>query len=147
MIFLPWQFTSAEEPVESNSTQQAAAFLQIVLQPFIMEGMTSKRSHSSRRRHLCTVQMHSVLSNLVRPSCCLQELELPEDMNLDDDGKAEEEEGGEDSAGADQHQNDQQQQQHQSGFQDQPDEKGSEPQDTDSPAIDQDTNMEDDTDE
>ena len=81
--------------------------------------MTTKRSHSSQGRRLCTVQMQSVF--IGQPSCRLQELELPEDMNLDDDGKAEEEEGGED----------------------QPDEKESEPQDTENPAIDQDTNMED----
>ncbi|KAL0049173.1 hypothetical protein WJX82_008148 [Trebouxia sp. C0006] len=86
-------------------------------------------------------------SNFAPPTAPDQELELPEDMNLDDDGKAEEEEGGEDPAGADQHQDDQQQQQQQSGFQDQPDNKDPEPQDTENPAIDQDTNMEDDNDE
>ncbi|KAA6426067.1 MAG: hypothetical protein FRX49_03919, partial [Trebouxia sp. A1-2] len=86
-------------------------------------------------------------SNFAPPTAPDQELELPEDMNLDDDGKAEEEEGGEDPASADQHQDDQQQQQQQSGFQDQPDEEGSEPQDTENTAIDPDTNMEDDHDE
>ncbi|KAL0028971.1 hypothetical protein WJX77_009058 [Trebouxia sp. C0004] len=85
-------------------------------------------------------------SNFAPPTGPDQELELPEDMNLDDDGKVEEE-SGEDPAGADQHQDDQQQQQQQSGFQDQPDEQGSEPQDTESPAIDQNTNMEDDHDD